>query len=164
MFHVRWMIRRDMAEVLNIESLCFEYPWGEEDFIHSLRQKNIIGMVVEHDERVVGFMIYEIAVTRIDVLNFAVHPDFQRQGVGTVMVDKLTGKLSSQRRNLITIFIRETNLDAQLFFRTMGFRWGGTMRRYYDETQEDAYLLEYRFGQPAWNPTNRITKFMEDAR
>lgn len=28
--HVRWMIRRDMAEVLRTEELSFEFPWSEE--------------------------------------------------------------------------------------------------------------------------------------
>src|SRR4029079_7559263 len=30
--HIRWMIRRDMAEVLEIEAAGFEFPWSEEDF------------------------------------------------------------------------------------------------------------------------------------
>ena len=25
--HIRWMIRRDMEEVLNIEQASFEFPW-----------------------------------------------------------------------------------------------------------------------------------------
>ncbi|MEC8433997.1 MAG: ribosomal-protein-alanine N-acetyltransferase RimI, partial [Planctomycetota bacterium] len=30
--HIRWMIRRDMTDVLQIESQAFEFPWTEEDF------------------------------------------------------------------------------------------------------------------------------------
>ena len=70
--HIRWMIRRDMPEVLAIEASSFEFPWVEEDFIRCLRQRNSIGMVAEHDEQVVGFMIYELNRNRIQVLNFAV--------------------------------------------------------------------------------------------
>ena len=47
--HIRWMIRRDMPEVLQIERTSFEYPWSEEDFIRCLRQRNCIGMVAEYD-------------------------------------------------------------------------------------------------------------------
>ena len=71
--HIRWMIRRDMPEVLAIEEQCFEFPWSEEDFIRCLRQRNCIGMVAEHSERVVGFMIYELHKNRLHILNFAVH-------------------------------------------------------------------------------------------
>ena len=51
--HIRWMIRRDMSEVLEIEKSSFEFPWSEEDFIRCLRQRNCIGMVAEFDDRVV---------------------------------------------------------------------------------------------------------------
>ena len=44
---IRWMIRRDMPEVLDIERLSFEFAWTEEDFLCCLRQRNCIGMVAE---------------------------------------------------------------------------------------------------------------------
>ena len=120
--HIRWMIRRDMMEVLEIENQSFEFPWSEDDFIRCLRQRNCIGMVAEHDERVAGFMIYELHRNRLHILNFAVAAEFRRKGVGQQMVEKLIGKLSSQRRSRIMLEVRETNLAAQLFFRDLGFR------------------------------------------
>lgn len=159
--HIRWMIRRDMAEVLDIENESFEFPWTEEDFIRCLRQRNCIGMVAEHDERVVGFMIYELHKTRLHLLNFSVGSDFQRRGVGSQMVSKLAGKLSSQRRTRITLEVRETNLAAQLFFRNSDFRAVSVLRSYYDDTPEDAYLMQYRCAQELSEkvfPTNRITR------
>lgn len=143
--HLRWMIRRDMAEVLDIEAACFEFPWLEEDFIRCLRQRNCIGMVAEHAGQVVGFMVYELTKTRIHVLNFAVAPAFRRLGVATQMAAKLIGKLSSQRRTRITLEVRETNLAAQLFFRSAGFRAVSVLRAFYEDTPEDAYLMQYRY-------------------
>jgi len=96
--HIRWMIRRDMPEVLDIEGESFEFPWLEDDFIRCLRQRNCIGMVAEHDDRVVGFMIYELHKTRLHILNFAVGDSFRQQGVGRQMASKLISKLSQQRR------------------------------------------------------------------
>ena len=160
--HIRWMIRRDMMEVLDIETRSFEFPWSEEDFIRCLRQRNCIGMVAEHDERVAGFMIYELHRNRLHILNFAVAPEFRRHGVGQQMVQKLVGKLSSQRRNRILLEVRETNLGAQLFFRELGFRAISVLRDFYDDTTEDAYLMQYRY-RPAGEeapaaPLNRISR------
>ncbi len=161
--HIRWMIRRDMSEVLQIENRCFEFPWFEEDFIRCLRQRNCIGMVAEHEDRVVGFMIYELHKTRLHILNFAVHPDVQRMGVGSQMIAKLVSKLSFQRRTRVLLEVRETNLDAQLFFRNNGFRATSVLREYYDDTPEDAYVMEYRY-QPEPSemiiPINRISRRM----
>ncbi|MGA2035263.1 MAG: GNAT family N-acetyltransferase, partial [Thermoguttaceae bacterium] len=107
---IRWMIRRDMPEVLQIERESFEFPWVEGDFIRCLRQRNCIGMVAEHDDRVAGFMIYELERNRIHVLNLAVAENRRRRGVGSQMVAKLISKLSWQHRSRILLEIRETNL------------------------------------------------------
>jgi len=159
--HIRWMIRRDMPEVIATEDESFEFPWLEEDFIRCLRQRNCIGMVAEHEDRVVGFMIYELHNTRIHVLNFAVASDFRRRGVGSQMVAKLIAKLSSQRRSRIVLEVRETNLPAQLFFRENGFRAVSVLRAYYHDTPEDAYLMQYRYRPEKAvevHPINRITR------
>ena len=142
--HIRWMIRRDMPEVLAIEQECFEFPWFEEDFIRCLRQRNCIGMVAEASERVVGFMVYELHKHRLHVLNFAVAERHRRRGIGTQMAKKLITKLSHDRRSRIMLEIRETNLAAQLFFRSLGFRATSVLRKFYEDTPEDAYLMQFR--------------------
>lgn len=145
--HIRWMIRRDMPSVLAIEEASFEFPWSEEEFIRCLRQRNCIGMVAEHDDEVVGFMIYELHKNRLHLLNFAVDPEFRRTTVGCSMINKLISKLSADRRNRIMLEVRETNLDAQLFFKQLGFRAISVLRDYYEDTTEDAYLMQYRYQQ-----------------
>ena len=159
--HIRWMIRRDMTEVLSIENAGFEYPWSEEDFIRCLRQRNCIGMVAEQDDEIVGFMIYELHKNRLHVVNFAVDPACQRRGVGAQMVEKLVSKRSSQRRNRIMLEVRETNLQAQLFFREMGFRAVAVLRDFYEDSPEDAYLMQYRYACSVGDsaaPLNRISR------
>lgn len=159
--HIRWMIRRDMPEVLQIESASFEYPWSEDDFIRCLRQRNCIGMVAERGDQVVGFMIYELHKNQLHVLNFSVHPEMRRTGVATQMILKLIGKLSHQRRNRILLEVRETNLPAQIFFRKVGFRAVSVLRDYYDDTTEDAYVMQYRYSNveaEPLNPVNRIAR------
>ena len=147
--HIRWMIRRDMPEVLQTETESFEYSWTEEDFLRCLRQRNCIGMVAEASERVVGFMVYELHKHRLHVLNFAVADRHRRRGIGTQMAKKLITKLSHDRRSRIMLEIRETNLAAQLFFRSLGFRATSVLRKFYEDTPEDAYLMQYRYSAAA---------------
>ena len=160
--HIRWMIRRDMPEVLAIEHASFEYPWCEEEFLRVLRQRNCIGMVAECGERIVGFMIYELHRNKIHVLDFATHPEFRRSGVGRQMIVKLVGKLSAQRRNRIALYVRETNLAAQLFYRVNGFRAAEVVREHFLDTGEDAYLMFYHLDESLIEEervaTNRIAK------
>jgi ribosomal-protein-alanine N-acetyltransferase len=165
--HIRWMIRRDMPEVLAIEHASFDYPWCEEEFLRVLRQRNCIGMVAEHGERVVGFMIYELHKSKLQVLNFAVAPEFRRMGVGHQMVAKLVGKLSSHRRTRIVLLCRETSLSSQLFFRVQGFRATEVVREHYEDTGEDAYVMQYLYDEsladePVGVPVNRIARQLEN--
>lgn len=159
--NIRWMIRRDMPEVLRIEEQGFEFPWSEEEFIRCLRQRNCIGMVSEYDTEIVGFMIYELHKNRLHLLNFAVRSDCRRQGIGEQMVGKLRSKLSRQRRNSITLEIGERNLDGQLFLRAMGFYAYSVLPAFYADDGQDAYAMQYRHEvpPPTANIVNRISDY-----
>jgi ribosomal-protein-alanine N-acetyltransferase len=84
-------------------------------------------------------------------------------GIGAQMVAKLVSKLSSHRRVRITLEVRETNLTAQLFFRTQGFRAVRVLRGYYEDSGEDAFLMQYQFadavGEEAEEAVNRIAQY-----
>jgi ribosomal-protein-alanine N-acetyltransferase len=164
--HIRWMIRRDMPEVLQAEQESFEYAWTEEDFLRCLRQRNCIGMVAEQSEKVVGFMIYELHKARLHILNFAVHPAYRRNGIGAQMVAKLVSKLSSHRRTRITLEVRETNLAAQLFFRAQDFKAVRVLRGHYGDSGEDAFLMHYRLAgdtsEEFEETVNRIAQYEEN--
>jgi len=145
---IRWMLRSDMPEVLEIESESFEFAWDEQDFRRCIGQRNCIAMVAECDHRVAGFMVYELHKTLLHILNFAVAPAFRRQGIGRRMLAKLVRKLHPLHRTRILLEIRETNLPAQLFFRDAGFRAIKILRAFYEDTSDDAYVMAYVIGLP----------------
>lgn len=143
---IRWTLRRDMPSLLAIEEDSFEFPWDEEDFLNCLRQRNVVAMVAERDDEVVGFMVYELHQNRIQLLSLAVHSEYRRQGVGRSLIAKLQDKLSPERRNRIMCEIRETNVPGQVFMRACGFRAISVLREFYEECNDDAYLFQYRIG------------------
>lgn len=160
--HIRWMIRRDMPKVLAIEHASYEHPWSEDEFLRILRQRNCIGMVAEQGNQIVGFMIYELHKHKLNILNFAVDPASRRNRIGQQMVSKLVGKLSSHRRTKIGLKVRETNLEAQLFFRSQGFRATEVLREHYEDTREDAYSMQYAFDDlfvPSHNGFATLNRF-----
>lgn len=151
--HIRWMISRDWSEVMTIESSRYLVPWTEDDLRQRLRQRNVIGMVVEHQSgSVAGYMVYGLQSGFIELLNLAVHPDHDRQGFGTAMIDKLMSKLTNGKRNSIRLLVRESNLAAQLFFRSVGFAAVSIERDHYEDTHEDAYVMVRGLTQNASSP------------
>ena len=143
---LRWMIRRDIASVLDIEHNSFEFPWTDGEFIQCLRKRTCIGMVAEVNEEVVGYMLYETGKKEIELISFAVHPKHRQSGIGGALVSLLIGKLAAGRRSKIVVAVRDSNLQAQLFFRSMGFFCTKMVKDYYSESDDNAYIMEYWIG------------------
>ena len=90
-------------------------------------------------------MIYELHKARLHVLNFAVGSRSRRLGIGTQMIEKLVGKLSLRRRNRILLEVRKTNLAAQLFFRSSGFRAVSVLASFMKTRRKTLYLMQFRY-------------------
>lgn len=142
--HIRWMIRRDMEQVLAIEAESFEFPWSEDEFVRCLRKRNCIGIVAEWKDKVIGFAIYELHKTRLHLMSMAVAKEHRGFGAGKAIIDKLKAKIPLNQRRTITCEVHERNLDAQIFMKLMGFRAVNVLKNFYEDTDEDAYLFQFR--------------------
>lgn len=99
--HVRWMIRRDMPDVVAIEELSFDAGrWCEDDFLACLRQRNAIGMVAEHGDVITGFMIYELSKSSLTTIAEAM--ELRRIITPAFAPRKLPPKPASAPRPVIT--------------------------------------------------------------
>jgi [ribosomal protein S18]-alanine N-acetyltransferase len=141
--HIRWMIRRDFPDIQDIYQ-SNSIPWNEEDLLVPLRQLNTIGTVIENsNEKVIGFMVYQLHKTYIEIIKLGIHSFFQRERIGTTLIDKLKSKLTDHRRSQIRIEVRETDLPIQLFLQRNGFIAIRMIREAFDDTNEDSYLMVY---------------------
>ena len=163
--HIRWMIRRDMPEVLEIEQAT-PIPMIEEEMLRHLRQRNCIGMVAEHDECVIGFMTYELHKAKLQLLSIAVAKQSRRQGVGTLMIEKLVNKIGQRGRRSIVLEVNEENLEAQKFLRQMGFRATRVLRNFYVDCDKDAYEMVREMKDEPIVPigTNRISQYYTEGK
>ncbi|XZE20883.1 GNAT family N-acetyltransferase [Pirellulaceae bacterium SH449] len=142
---IRWMIRRDMDEVLEIEKQSFDDPWQKKDFIERLRVPNNIGMVFTYQEVVAGYVVYTLHKRSLEILNLAVHPEYRRCSAGTLLIERLQYKVNGHfRRDHITALVRETNLPAQMLLSKNHFICDGIIKGAYRAHDEDAYSFTYR--------------------
>jgi ribosomal-protein-alanine N-acetyltransferase len=142
--HVRWLLRRDLPELLRIEQASFDHAWTEEDVLRALQQPNHFSLVAEHEEMVIGYILYDLHKSKLHILRLAVLPEYRRQGIGAQFVTTLKGKLSIHRRTRITAVVRERNLDALHFFHRQGFLATTVLRAYYMDSCEDGFLMQYK--------------------
>jgi ribosomal protein S18 acetylase RimI-like enzyme len=119
-YHIRWMIRRDMYDVMAIEKELPK-PLAEEEIIALLRERNIIGMVIDVNGEVVGYILYEMLPREIRICHLAVRVADRRLGFGTGLIGKLITKISKNRRDSIVAHIPEDGFELMAFFRSIGF-------------------------------------------
>lgn len=153
--HCRWMIRRDLPEVLEADSYYnARNPWLEEDFLHFLRKRNCIGMVVEQGERVVGFMVYELHKDHLELVRIAVHPtmnDGEAKVAVAAMLDRLAAKLSAHRRNRISLTVDERDTHIHHALKANGFEAVRVERGWWtdeDDSLHDGYRFVWRLLDP----------------
>jgi ribosomal-protein-alanine N-acetyltransferase len=142
---IRFMIKRDLPEVLKIESQSPVSSWSKRNFLAALRNMNYICLVAEYDDKVVGFVIYTVNPEYFRIRNLAVDSQYRFMGIGRRLVDRIKDKLPSRNRRKIILELRETNLAAQLFFKRLGFTATDVLRSHYNDTGEDAYLMKYLY-------------------
>jgi len=145
MSNIRWMIRRDIPEVLDINTLNDEgNALSEEEFLSLLRERNVICMVVEDQDKIVGFMVYELCPIYLSLLLLQVHPAHKGEGIGAKMFDKLTTKISpTSRRKFIATQIRESNLDSLLWAKKRGFLAKSINKSAYSSPEDDGIFMIY---------------------
>lgn len=161
---IRWLIRRDLDKVLDIEKNSFDSPWVEKDFLVYLRKRNCIGLVYEIDFTIVGFMIYELHKNYLEIKNLAIDPDQRHKNYGSDMIKRMQDKLNQQKRQFILLNVKESNLGAHLFFQKNEFKAVKVIRKFYEDTSEDAYEMKFSIkpevvltSDHPWFPKNRIT-------
>lgn len=139
--HIRWMIRSDMQEVLEIErntSICY---WDEEDFRQSLKAPMTITLVAQLGEKVVGYVVYKLHERHLQIIKLSVDPFFWRAGIGSALIEKLKSKLTLKRVAL-TAVVHERWTKEQCFLRKNGFLCTRIKRDYFRDG--DGYRFVYR--------------------
>lgn len=138
--HVRWYIRRDLEEMIDIEYQCFPKPWSENDFFQTLQNRKVSAFVAEYREKIIGYLVFELRKKYINIFNLAVHPDYQRQGVATELVKNLKTRLLNERTKL-KAEVADYNLDAHLFFKSQEFKAIKIVPQFFDDV--DAYKFVF---------------------
>jgi len=71
----------------------------------------------------------------------AVHPDYQRQGLGQLMLLALLTAACDRQLERATLEVRVSNQAAIALYTKFGFQVAGTRKRYYQDNGEDALVL-----------------------
>ena len=78
MMTFRDMNPNHVAQVAELERLCFSDPWSENSVASELDNDLSLWIVALDGDQVVGYVGSQTVCGETDVMNIAVHPDFRR--------------------------------------------------------------------------------------
>ena len=138
---ISFMKPEHVAQIAELEQLCFTDPWSESSISAELESKLSLWLVAMEGERVVGYVGSQTVLGWTDMMNIAVHPDFRRRGIGEGLVAALEEELKKQGSQQLTLEVRASNESAKALYSKLGFREVGIRKNYYHKPREDALIL-----------------------
>jgi len=75
------------------------------------------------------------------IIMLAIHPQFQRQGLGQALLLALLKSACDRQLERSTLEVRDSNLAAVSLYKKFGFKEAGRRKRYYEDTGEDALVM-----------------------
>lgn len=141
------MTRRDLKQVLAIESEAYPSPWSRSVFESELRQVadgSRHYVVARRGRELVGYagvwFVPDPDGPQAHVTNIVVEPSARRQGVAAQLMGELARASLAHGCMAWTLEVRASNTAAQELYRRFGFSPAGVRRRYYENT-EDAIVM-----------------------
>lgn len=141
------MEERHVPQIAALEKRFFSAPWDEKSVQSELSNDLSYWLVAIDGDIVTGYVGSQTVLGESDMMNLAVHPDYQRQGIGEALVLALMEGLKAQGSHCLTLEVRASNDPAKHLYEKLGFQVAGRRRNYYRSPREDADILRKEFEQ-----------------
>lgn len=144
-YFLRPMIKKDIAQVVEIEQKSFPTPWSSYAFSCELSDNEfacyLVASPCNDSSRVVGYGGMWIIIDEAHITNVAVAPAHRGKGLGKLLLAGLFQSAGAKNARRITLEVRVSNLPAQHLYKQMGFKSVGIRPGYYMDTNEDAMIM-----------------------
>ena len=135
------MTQAHIADVAELEKLCFSTPWSAQSLELLTREGIGMGVVYLQEGKVVAYGGMLCGVDQGQITNVAVHPEYRRRGIGRAIVGALLKHAVNEKFEEVTLEVRKSNEAAQAMYRSMGFRAIATRPGFYSKPCEDGVIM-----------------------
>ena len=141
MIKIKNMLAEHVAQVAELEKICFTTPWSEKSIASELKNIYALWLVAEDQGTVVAYIGSQLSHPEADVMNVAVSPERRREGIAEVLVDALVMELKRLGCSSLTLEVGASNDPAVGLYQKTGFHQVGRRKNYYHNPKEDALIL-----------------------
>lgn len=149
--------------VVELDRLCFGGLWTYEGYSRELDSSHSDLFCLSLPSLLVGFGCLWSIVDEAHITILAVHPHYQRQGMGQAMLVALLKSAHHRGLERASLEVSSSNNSAIALYEKFGFKTAGLRKRYYQATGEDALIL-WRSGLQSPEFSSNLATWQQIAR
>ena len=158
---IKHLAPEHLPDAVELDRLCFGGLWAIEGYRRELDSPNsdLLGLWMwETDDcesvragtgapplqiprTLIGIGCLWAILEEAHIIMLAIHPSFQRQGLGQALLWALLKSACDRQLERSTLEVRDSNLAAVSLYKKFGFKEAGRRKRYYEDTGEDALVM-----------------------
>lgn len=179
---IQHLAPKHLPDAVELDRLCFGGLWAIEGYRRELDSPNsdLLGLwtwktddcesaqnqVCTHhppplqiSRTLIGVGCLWAILEEAHIIMLAIHPQFQRQGLGQALLLGLLKSACDRQLERSTLEVRDSNLAAVSLYKKFGFKEAGRRKRYYEDTGEDALVMwRSGLGKPAFQQYLAVEK------
>jgi [ribosomal protein S18]-alanine N-acetyltransferase len=152
----------EIESILILDRLCFGGLWSIDSYRRELTNDNshFLGIsgskpLAPITNGMIGFGCFWAILDEAHITLLGIHPQYQRQGLGKLLLTSLLDKARSIEMARATLEVRASNQGAIDLYEQYSFQTVGRRKKYYQDNDEDGVIM-WRGGlqHPANAPDN----------
>ncbi|NLC64610.1 MAG: ribosomal protein S18-alanine N-acetyltransferase [Erysipelothrix sp.] len=133
----------DVAEVFKINKQVLESNWGLLLYRHELLDLNTRAYVYKKNDKVVGYIIAKYIGETSDLLQIAVHKDYQKKRIGYELLKYTWDNLVGEGVEEMILEVNAKHTSVVSFYESFGFETLYRRKNYYGP-RKDALVMKMK--------------------
>lgn len=131
---IRRMQQADVDIIFKLEKEIFVDAWTRESFLSEVESRqNSYPCVLLKNNLVAGYAVVWYYSGEIHIGNFAIHPDFRKQGLGQILLTNILDKFNEY--DAAYLEVRESNIAAINLYKKFAFEELYVRENYYPNNE-----------------------------
>lgn len=137
---------KDFEQVLGIERECFKQPYTSKELEYEFYENPVNKIIVVEDEqKVVGFIDFLITFNSSTIMQIAVTSNYRGKGIATQLLAEMENSFPKEIDEMvetITLEVRESNEAAKALYLKNGYEIVTVKQNYYKDGENAIYMLK----------------------
>lgn len=122
----------DVEAIILLDHKVLKTNWHERLYLDEITNKNTLFWILELEGLIIGFLAIKVIADEGEILQFAIEPQHQEQGFGSLLMD-----YALEHLNIMDLFLEvsESNEVALQFYKKYDFQIMRIRKNYYGPNQ-----------------------------